>query len=74
LVFSRGKAPYLYGICSLDIMEDEFYDHRQIFQFYRRHNGHGRLPHLRGEQRGLAAIIWFREIQSRWLRGIFGGL
>lgn len=55
-------------------MEDEFYDHRQILQFYRRHNGHGTLPHLRGEQHGLAAIIRFIEIQTRLLGRIFGEL
>lgn len=47
--FIMKKILYLYCICCLDILEDEFYYYRQIFQFHRRHNGHGTLSHLRRE-------------------------
>jgi len=50
VVISIEKVLYLYCVCCLDIMEDEFYYYRQIFQFYRRYNGHGRLTHLRRKQ------------------------
>lgn len=58
--------PYLYCVSSLDVMEDEFYHHRQIFQFYRRYNGHGRLLHLRGEQCWITALrLWFTDTRIK---------
>lgn len=51
--FIIRKILYLYCVCCLDILEDEFYYYRQIFQFYRRHDGHGRLSHLRREEHSI---------------------